>query len=472
MKQFKIVVCLLFVGLIIITSCNDSSVIGSEIIDKDQVSVKVQELGLRATTVLNSDSLQTYRATNQLDDYICGYMEDPIFGKFESTINTQLRLSRSLTLQDSLDMKNIGAGSTLDEVFLIVELSDTFYGRIGDDQLVEVYLLNEAMDNNEIYYSTDEFSVGDLLGSKMFTPANPDTTISYLGGTDGTEEIRPDQMEIPLNVNHPIFKDILFAGETSLQYFADDAALLEVFNGLQIRVSNSTPNEGLTIFDPVPASVSTPTVTGLYVKYTSFTADSRLYTFNINENAAKMVNFKPDYSGSIVEPFIGEDNYALGDSLFFVQGMSGINAKLEIQDASTLQNAIINKAELEFTLAFLPEDEPILFDDPISQLLIAIKNADGELERLSDVDQAIIGGNIAIFGGTPVDASDDPNNPVFKYKMNVTSYLQGLVDGEYENAEIFIYPAITTERPQRSVLFGPGHSEHPAKLYVTYTENQ
>ena len=472
MQQFKIVMFLLFVGLIVITSCNDSSVIGSEIIDSDQVSVKVKELALRATTV-EGDSLQTYRATNQLDNYMCGYMDDPIFGEFESIVNTQLRLSRFLTLQDSLDIKNIGGGgSILEEVFLVVELADETYGQIIEPQEVEVYLLDEAMDNIEVYYSNDEFTAGDLLGSKMFTPSNPDTSIFYLTGTNNLDTVRPAQIKIPLNENHEIFRDILFAGETSLQYFESDAALLGVFKGLQLKVSDSTPESGLIILDPVPPNPSTPTVTGLYVKYTSFTGDSRLYTFSINENAAKMVNFNPNYEASIVEPFIGEEKYATGDSLIFVQGISGINAKLEIQDASTLQNVIINKAEIEFTLATLTEDNPILSDDPISQLLIGIKNADGELELIGDVNQAISGGNIGIFGGSPIDVSTNSNNPIFKYKMNITSYLQDLVDGEYENAEIYIYPAISAERPQRSVLFGPGHSEHPARLYVTYTENQ
>jgi len=211
-------------------------------------------------------------------------------------------------------------------------------------------------------------------------------------------------------------------------------------------------------------------VTGLYVNYTSFTGDSRLYLYNINEGAAKMVNFIPDYSGSIVEPFIGENKYAEGDSLIFVQGMSGLNAKLEIQDFSTLQNVIINKAEIEFTIANdLPEDQILFSSDPIQQLLLATKNADGELERIIDVEAAIAGGLISIFGG---QAKEDSGEGVFKYTMNITAYLQELVNGEHDTAEIYLYPAIRAERPQRVVLFGPGHSEHPAKIYVTYTENQ
>ena len=471
MKQFKIVVCLLFVGLIAITSCNESSIIGSDIIGDDQVNVEVRELSLKATTV-RADSLETYRTTNQLDRFICGYMEDPLFGKYESILNTQLRLSRFLTLQDSLDIKNIdgsGGGSTLDSAFLVIELADEFYGQISNEQEVEVYLLSEAMDNNATYYSNDVFEIGDLLGSKMFTPASPDSTVFYVGST-GVDTIKPHQMQIPLDINNPIFRDVLFNGEDALQYFADDAALLGVFNGLQIRVPNTTPNDGLMILDPVPPAVTTPSVTGMYVYYTSFTGDSRLYVYNINEGAAKMVNFIPDYSNSLVEPFIGENKYDEGDSLVFVQGMSGLNAKLEIQDFSTLQNVIINKAEIEFTIANdLPEDQTLFSSDPIQQLLLATKNDSGDLERIIDVEAAIAGGLISIFGGQP---EEDFSEGVLKYKMNITAYLQELVNGEHDTAEIYIYPAIRTERPERVVLFGPGHSEHPAKIYVTYTENQ
>ena len=473
MKQFKIVACLLLVGLAVITSCNDSSLIGSDIISDDQVNVEVRQLSVKATTVL-ADSLQTYRTTSQLDDYICGFMEDPIFGKYESVFNTQLRLSRFLTLQDSLDIKNIGTSSTLDSAFLVLELADEFYGQINDDQEVEVYLLDNAMDNNTTYYSSRSFLGTELLGSKLFTPSDPDSAVFFINnqGTPEPDTIKPPQMQISLDIEHPIFRDLLFGGESALQYYQDDAALLGVFNGLQIRVPNestgSTPNDGLMIFDPLPASPTLPSVTGLYVYYTSFTGDSRLYTFTINDDAAKMVNFIPDHSGSPVEPFIGENEYNLGDSLIFVQGMSGLNAKLEIQDFSSLQNVIINKAEIEFTIASdLPEESTLFSSDPIQQLLIATKNTDGELERITDIEAAIAGGQIGIFGGQPVEDST-----VTKYKMNITAYLQELVNGEHDNAEIYLYPALRTERPQRVVLFGPGHSEHPVKIYVTYTENQ
>ena len=456
---------LFFVGLIFITSCNDSSIIGSDITSIDLVNVDVRELSVKATTV-PADSVETYRTTNQLNSYICGNLQDPLFGKYESVFNTQLRLSRFLDLQDSLDIKNIGSSSTLDSAFLVIELADEFYGNITDQQEVEVYLLDEPMENTATYFSSQSFASIDLLGSKLFTPAIPDSVVFYLVDTT---EVRPPQMRIPLDVNHPIFRDVLFSGEDALQHYEDDAALLSVLNGVQIRVSNTSPNEGLMIFDPVPDAINSATVTGLYVHYTSFTTTSKLYTFSINNDAAKMVNFIPDYSGSLVEPFIGEDKYAKGDSLVFIQGMSGLNAKLEIQDFSSLQDVIINKAEIELTVATdLPEDKALFSSDPISQLLIGTKNADGEIERISDVEAAIANGLISIFGGQPVEDSDG----MMKYKMNITSYLQELVSGEHENSEIFIYPALRAERPQRVAVFGPGHSQHPIKLYVTYTENQ
>ena len=183
-------------------------------------------------------------------------------------------------------------------------------------------------------------------------------------------------------------------------------------------------------------------------------------------------SFNPDTQGFPVEPFIGETEteYTLGDSLIFIQGMSGLNAKLEIQDFSTLQNVIINKAEIEFTIANdLPEDQALFSSDPIEQLLIATQDDDGEFDLITDVAVAIVEGQISIFGGQP---QEDFSEGVLTYRMNITAYLQELVDGEHDNAEIFLFPAIRAERPQRVVLFGPGHSEHPARLFVTYTENQ
>ena len=185
-----------------------------------------------------------------------------------------------------------------------------------------------------------------------------------------------------------------------------------------------------------------------------------------------MVNFKHDYSGSLVEPFINEDTFT-GDSMIFVQGMAGLNAKLSIPYAKNLkaENVIVNKAEMEVFVVILPEDEEDFHSDPTPQLFISKKNSDGDLVVITDVAEAVEATLSRIFGGE-IEEIQKNNTILYRYKMNITSHLQEMIDGIEPNDEIFIYSEAKGQRPQRVVLFGPNHPEHPIKLNVTYTINQ
>ena len=185
-----------------------------------------------------------------------------------------------------------------------------------------------------------------------------------------------------------------------------------------------------------------------------------------------MVSFEHDYSGSIVEPFIDDDNFT-GDSLVFIQGMSGLNAKLSIPYARNLQNVIVNQAQLEFTIAtILPDDQPIFHEDPLEQLLISRKNSDGDLAIIADLEAALIQSNLTgIFGGN-LTSTNKNNVVLWTYTMNISEHLQNIIDGVEASDEIFISALSKAQNAQRSIIFGPEHSTYPIKINVAFTINQ
>ena len=91
-KLFKVFFPFL-VGALLIHSCTDPTLIGSELLDEDRVNIDFTDtLSIKAKTVL-ADSVRTYSAitSDQLSVYLYGNMKDPVMGTARSDIYLQLR---------------------------------------------------------------------------------------------------------------------------------------------------------------------------------------------------------------------------------------------------------------------------------------------------------------------------------------------------------------------------------------------
>lgn len=447
--------------LFLTTSCNDSNLIGAEVVDPDRADVEFTDtLTLLGTSVFG-DSVRTYNSLSLLGSYLCGTLDDPILGRSESDIYTQLRLGGT---PDSSVFQGLSGGTTkLDSViFVLTYDTASFFGKINTEQDISVHILDEDMDNNADYYSDQSFSANEQLAIGTVNPSKFDTTFSIISGGD---TIRPPQMRITVDRNHPLFTDILF-NENSMEYYQNDTSLLNVFRGLKIESSATGGDNDLMMAFSLSSGVS-----GLYLYYHIPGGDSTFYRFRVNNNAAQMVNFNQDYTGSFANDFISSNPPQ--DSLLFVQGMSGLNTKLSIPYARNLQNVIVNQAQLEFTLAtILPQDDPAFHEDPLSQLLISKLDEDGNLEVIADLASAFNLGNVTgIFGGN-ITTEEDETVILRKYTMNISEHLQDIINGVETNNEIFISALAKAQIAQRSILFGPTHTQYPVKLNLTYTINQ
>ncbi len=458
--------------LIATTSCNEPSLIGADVIDTDRPDVVFTDTLTIFASSIEDDSIQTYNSLNLLITQLCGVLEDPIFGTSRAEINAQLRVAGSIPAEDSLTyFNNISpSGTQLDSVVFVLEYDTAqFYGNPNSLQNISIYLLDEPMDNLATYYSTDNFDAGELLFSGTVNPSQYDTTISIPLGLD---TIYPPQMRLVLNKQqaqaHPLFSEILFKDGSSFPYYKSDDSLLQVLNGIKIIVENTTdPKDLMMAF-----KLSSSSLSGMFLHYHSPT-DTSLYRFRFTSNAAQMVNFSHDYDNSFIKPYIdGADDEQDGKDYIFVQGMQGVNGKLRIPYASGLKNAIINQAKLELTIAtMVPNDEPILRDEPLEQVFLSKRNEDGDLVTIADLNSALGISLTGIFGGNLVERIE--NNMVVKtYTMNISEHLQDMINGLEANDEIFITTIAKAQSANRSIIFGTGHPTYAPKLNVTYTINQ
>lgn len=453
------------------TSCNEPSLIGADVIDSDRLDVVFTDTLTLFASSVKDDSIRTFDDLNLLTTYLCGKLKDPILGISEAEINTQLRLTGT---PDSANFVKIPSGDAkLDSVVFVLEYDpDQFFGNSISQQEIAVYLLDEDMDNNATYYSNDNFAAGNLLTSATVNPSEPDSTFSFLGANGDT--ISPPQLRLSIDVNHPLFTDILFKDGSSIDYYKNDTSLLEVLKGVKVVVENSDPTDLMMAF-----KLSSSSLGGMYMYYHTLptpddgNSDTLFYRFRINNDAAQMVNFKHNYDDSFVKSFIDTlDDETDGKEYIFVQGMQGLNGKLRIPYTSGLKNAIVNKAQLELTIAtMVPDDVTDYSDKPLEQLFLSKKNEDGNLVTLTDLQIAFGGSLVGIFGGNLVEKTE--NNMVIQtYTMNISQHLQDMINGLELSDEIFITTIAKAQSANRSIIFGTGHATYAPKLYVTYTVNQ
>ena len=439
---------MLIASLLLITACTKSTPIGSELITQDQLELKFTDDFNIIARSINIDSVKTYgpKDNEQLNSYLCGRYEDPVFGKVEASIFTQVSLDGG-SLPDFITKE--GAVVLDSAILSLVYDSTKVYGdEFALPQNISVYKLSSSLDRAETYYSNQTFEFKPIvIGQKSFFPRVKDsvTVIEYNQFRPDTNKLLP-QVRIPLT---SAFANTLLNFDKSV--YENLELFREKFQGIHITASeDSKAMLGYVLF-------SNESRITLYFSVDGIKGEYRLpFTFQ----SAKMNHFVNDYTGKDITEFF--DDPAKGDSLIFIQGMSGVKAKMELTDVSKLENVIINKATLEFYIA---TPSTSIFD-PTRRIFLFNEDEEGNLFSVSDLAIATRLAAIDFFGGKPIT---DEQVSVQKYQMVVTSYLQSVADGT-EDRPLIILPQLNLERAERVVIFGPGHSTYPMKLSVTYTQ--
>ncbi|MEM9919709.1 MAG: DUF4270 family protein [Bacteroidota bacterium] len=450
MKKHVFAWLFLAAGVVLLSlgSCTESSPLGAELVDQDKNQVEFQDTVTIEASTVDEGIIRTYSPdqTLQLTTYMFGNLVDPIFGSIDASFYSQFRYSTAgaPSFQDD--------GITLDSLVLMLEYdSSAFYGNVESLWNIEVYELSETMDPDATYYSDQAFATvpSPIGGAYNFMPNYTDS-IEIIRGGDTTTFIPHLRIRLDDVVGQRLL-DI-----DSVDY-ADINLFLDQFKGINVRTTS--PSEGLLAF-----SLNTST-TRMALYYSVNDTTKRSYTFDITGGSAKSAKFEHQYEAGIVF-----NDKTQGDSLLFIQGLAGPLAKLEFPHIQNLQNVIINKAELEFTLAVLPDDDIDLFP-PSPQLILVEQNDDDEYVLTEDVAKSVTPQNrldTEAFGGDLQSTTTSDGTTILQYKMNMAARLQDMIDGSV-TTPIFVRSFTKPTNGSRVVLYGPGHSQFPLKLNLIYT---
>lgn len=469
----KSIYWLAIAALLFCAACNESTIVGSDVLPPgDGVNlVQTDTLTIRSSTRIG-DTVRVYDQDFrlQLGNYLCGRLEDPVFGESTSQIFSQFRLSAV-----SPDFE----GARFDSLVLALAWDQAgLYGNLDEGQGFSVNQLSESMDATATYYSDQTFMTGSEIGRADNVIANPDDSVS-VGGT-----LSGPQLRIKLD---DALGESFMAPENFLFFENDSLMFLEFFNGLNIAPDATndamlsfnfeSQDTKMTLYysqfidvdsieiDPVSGDTTfvTDPVSGDTLQ--TELAIPRTFDFIVNSLAAKSTNYDHQHDQGSVQGFL--DGTESGDSLIFVQSMEGLLGVVEFPFAEQFDDIIVNKAELFVTVGDFTDTSSFPLPE---QLLVLEENDNGDLVLIDDVVVSLSVGSadFEVFGGNPVEDSDG-GTFFTRYRLNLTSHFQNIVDGT-DAPQIFLTTFPREEVASRVVFGGATNSQYGMKLILTYTK--
>jgi hypothetical protein len=455
-------------GTFLMSSCNESTGIGGELLEQDQLSVAYLDTFNIQTSTVREDSLLVPASDLVEATHPIGILEDPIFGTSEASVYMEFAKGRNISPKD---LANI----SIDSVIMSLQYDSLSYGDISTPRSVEVYALTEPITatisnilKNNVYTKQSYKTEAMPLGSKIFTPkikqkvktdSVPVSTYIYLETKkkDSTYIIKTSpHLRIPLDL--AFAKKILKLDSLSLN---NNDEFRKKIPGFFIKPTSK--NGGMVNFRLTAAGTA-----NVYTKISIYYRDANdrrnSYDMFGDVNSVKVSNYKNTFSPNILAAI---NKPSTGDSILFLQGLAGTNVKVTLPSLKNLKNKglIINKAELEFYT--LPIVSGNVFT-PAPQL-VAVDASNGKGAPIVDVLYSL-SSNYAAFGGKPVEVTIN-GVKLNKYTFNISNIAQGLIDDKANVSNSFyLTTAIKSEKSYRTILNGAKHSKYRPKLKLYYTK--
>jgi hypothetical protein len=454
MKNILSTIAVLFVLLAL--SCNKSSTLGSDLFTGEKLNVDFTDsLKINALSeAFDSTQVTSSTGVGLVDSLLVGDLADPVMGRTEARIYCQFT-----NQTDSVpDFTKIDA----DSILIVLGYSYTrVYGDTTKPFNIGVYRVTDAMPTTTVYSNKRLATQALALKKQIFFPQPTTKIVDYVKYKTATTPQRDTtdtltlSPRVRINLGATLLSEISKWDTMRLKNFKNE------LKGLEIRAESTT--DAMLNFNLSPNSIA-----GIYLYYHDKgdnTRKQKAYKFPLT--ASRFNNFKHGYSSGIAGAYI---NTPAKNDRLFMQGMAGPNIKLEFPNIKNLGKAVVNKAEIEFTVV----------NDDKSNLLPAIDQAIARTAQLGAIDDLFLddafrsgadgrnGNKMTISGGFPRTETVN-GETVKKYYFNVSAQLQGILDGKKGNS-LYIVPHYKEEKGSRVMFYGTTAPKYRAKLNVYYTK--
>lgn len=427
-------------------ACNKPSTIGADILPAgDIIGLSFTDSIAPLSSTFRGDSVKVYgpSASEQLSFFLCGELQDPVFGTSSSEMYVQFGLTAKPILEDPV----------IEEIVLSLAFANSGHsGQMDLPQSYEVYRILDTLSVIDTLYSNSVFQtsmnpVGELMG---FVPNVTDSVLV-------DSSLLSPQIRIPLDTE---LGQELLDSLASPYFLGLTDEFTAFFNGLNLR-----PVTGNTAMVRFSLSSIYSEVTMFYRDSSGMAEERESVAFAVKSTSVKSVRFEHDHNLGTIANYLDETAPNPQD-FTFIQSMEGLGAKIEFPELEDWEDVIINRAELIITAA---EDEDIELYPLPTRLGAFRKDDDGNLVSITDVGIAISNSNLSLFGG---DQSFDfvDGRKVVYYKMFISAYLQNVIDDRFTDKALYLIPFDRGETANRVVLGGSGSDRYPMKLNLTYTK--
>lgn len=436
-------------------SCTKPVSLGSDFLEDEKSDLGFKDDFALSFHTEKTDSILTHSEdlSRQITRFLCGHIEDPVFGTYTAEIYAQPVIASVATHL---------IGATLDSVVLLMRY-DTLgtYGQVNTPVTFEVFRMIEKPDYETEYYSNHRFLTSpELLGTATFIPNTKDS-VEVIVGEDTTKTAPHARITLDK------FKFGEFLTADSI-VFENVDSFLHFFNGLYIRMSSADNSMlGFNLNN---------TLSGLTFYYDKDTLEDLSFKFIftaggvISTGTVKSVYMEHDYTGSLVGNTLGSEPE---EEYWFIQGLSGATTSMRVEGLAALGNAVINSAELEVFCTFPNGDAPDLF--PPCPYIVTQEKTDTSIVNSIDAQIALANSVFDhtsatysfLYGGKLEDTIVGPPI-VYRYNMKVTNQIKEIFNGSKENV-IYFNPFSKGNVPNRAVFFGPNHPVYAPRLRIYYT---
>jgi hypothetical protein len=427
MKTTSFSILLALFVLLCATSCKKKdNALGKDILDNDAYlyGTTTDTFDILSYTI-EEDSIITDNAAN----VVLGSYNDPVFGKFDASFYTQIRLAGI--------NPNFGDPSTISIDSFVLALK--YVGYYGDlqPQTFEVYELNEDLHIDSTYYAftTKTTKPTNLvpLGLGTITPDPINKTI--VGG----DSLNP-QLRIPLDTN--LARSLILEATSGSATFSSNEAFLSYFKGIKIKTNNGSqsPGNGGAFYFNLSDPASKMTI------YFHQGGIQKTFDLLINSSCADFIHIDKDYTGTPIEQILQDST--LGNNAFYAQAFN-LRAVVKIPGLSALKNdKIIHRAELHLPIQF----QNFYRYKPGVNVSVATRIKETESTYTS----------LGVLG-----VLDDFNK---EFKIDIKQYVQAILNQDIENTGLILSPRFFINSSERIVFNGKNtNNKFAPRLVVTYT---
>ena len=427
-----------FLTLWAFQSCKKpEQVIGTEVQPEgDNIGFEQSDQFVLDTRVVPADSVRS----DELSQSMVGVYRDMETGEFRAATGAHLRLSSSNV--DFGDPNNL----VVDSIILSLRYSG-YYGDTAYPLNFQVKELDEDIFGDSVYYSNHTFlTKGENLVEDGFTmPAHKPNTPVVVG-----EDTLDSQLRIPLKKS--LAEAIINQSGTGTLDNSDQ--FISFFKGVFLETDMMPAvGEGLVLYFNW---LSVHSQVEMYYRDT-VAQDTVVFPFLINTNSARVGSIQHDYNGSNVMAALPPNEPVSSDKLWIRSGGS-LAADIEIpaiDSLRSLENVVINQAELVFTVIPGTDNDPYV---PHSRMFLISEDEEGNVTVLPDQLQGE-----SFFGGSYDEEKGE-------YRFRISRWLQQVVRGELPNTGLRLVAGSSGVSANRTILGGFDNPVAKPKLVLSITK--